>query len=64
MTSEEVLGKREAAKRWANYVTADGGTHAECRYLLVAESDVKSAKRSWAALVKLGSGTKAWLMGG
>lgn len=55
MSSEDVLGKREAAKRWANYVTADDDTHAEWRYLLVAESDVKSAKRSWPALIKLGT---------
>jgi type III restriction enzyme len=55
MTSAEVQAKRDAARRWANYVSADEKVTATWRYLLAAESDVKAAKRSWPALVKLGS---------
>src|SRR3990172_4329486 len=52
MTSADVKGKREAAKRWANYVTADEQVGVPSRYLLVSESDVETAKGSWAALKK------------
>ncbi len=55
MTAQDVQGKREAAKRWANYVTADESVGVPWRYLLVSESDVKAAKRSWAALARLGT---------
>jgi type III restriction enzyme len=55
MTSADVVAKREAARRWANYVTADDQVTVTWRYLLVAESDVKAAKRSWPALIKLAS---------
>lgn len=55
MTSADVLEKREAAKRWANYVTADDTAGTTWRYLLVSETDVDTAKGSWAALKKLGS---------
>jgi hypothetical protein len=47
--------RRDAARRWANYVNADekvGGTR--WRYLLLSESDVKTAKGSWEALKALG----------
>ena len=54
MTSEDVLGKRDAARRWANYVTADEQVADRWRYLLVSESDVDTAKGSWDALKKLG----------
>jgi type III restriction enzyme len=54
MTSEDVQGKRDAAKRWANYVNSDGKVHVKWRYLLVSESDVETAKGSWGALKKLG----------
>lgn len=54
MTSEDVKGKREAARRWANHVTADPKVDVTWRYLLVSESDVETAKGSWAALKKLG----------
>ena len=54
MTSEEVQGKRDAALRWANHVTADDKVGVTWRYLLVSESDVDTAKGSWAALKKLG----------
>jgi type III restriction enzyme len=55
MTSADVLGKREAAKRWANYVTADVSVGTTWRYLLVSESDVDTAKGSWPALRRLGA---------
>jgi type III restriction enzyme len=54
MTSADVRGKREAAKRWANYVSADASVGTPWRYLLVSESDVAEAKGSWPALKKLG----------
>lgn len=54
MSSEDVKGKREAARRWANYVNADDNVRVPWRYLLVSESDVDTAKRSWTALKKLG----------
>jgi type III restriction enzyme len=55
MQTPDVKGKRDAARRWANYVSADekvGGTR--WRYLLVSESDVKTAKGSWVAMAALG----------
>jgi type III restriction enzyme len=55
MGSPDVLGKREAAKRWANYVTANDRVSVTWSYLLVSESDVDDAKGSWAALKKLGT---------
>ena len=53
--SEDVQGKREAAKRWANHVTSDEKVDVIWKYLLVSETDVNTAKGSWAALKKLGS---------
>src|SRR3972149_2443979 len=44
MESDSVIGKRDAAKRWANYVTADQTVGVPWRYLLVSESDVEAAK--------------------
>ena len=41
--SEDVKGKRDAARRWANYVTADERVEAVWRYLLVSETDVDTA---------------------
>jgi type III restriction enzyme len=55
MTSADVLGKRDAAIRWANNVTDDEHVSVTWRYLLVSESDVDDAKGSWSALKKLGS---------
>ena len=55
MSSEDVKGKREAARRWANYVNADEKVRATWRYLLVSESDVDTAKGSWTALARLGA---------
>jgi type III restriction enzyme len=55
MTAADVLGKRDAAKRWANYVTADERVGVTWRYLLASESDIDDVKGSWSALKKLGS---------
>jgi type III restriction enzyme len=53
MASEDVQGKREAAMRWANHVSADGTVGTTWRYLLVSESDISTAKGSWNALKQL-----------
>ncbi len=55
MGSGDVQGKREAARRWANYVSADEKVGVRWRYLLVSETDVKTAKGSWEALKGLGA---------
>lgn len=54
LPSEEVQSKREAAKRWANHVSADESVGAQWRYLLVSENHVATAKGSWPALKGLG----------
>jgi len=54
MAAPDVLGKREAAMRWARYVTADESVGVTWRYLLVSETDVETARGSWPALKKLG----------
>jgi type III restriction enzyme len=54
MTSADVKGKRDAARRWANHVTADPSVAVPWRYLLTSESDVEIAKGSWPALKALG----------
>jgi type III restriction enzyme len=54
MSTEDVKGKREAARRWANYVNADAQVGVTWRYLLVSESDVDTARGSWGALKRLG----------
>lgn len=54
MTSEDVKGKRDAARRWANHVSADVSVGVRWRYLLASEADVETAKRSWPALKTLG----------
>ncbi len=56
MASADVRGKREAAQRWANYVSGDEKVGTCWRYLLVSEADVKTAKGSWEALKGLGGG--------
>lgn len=55
MTSPDVVGKREAALRWANWVNASPDVAKHWGYLLVSETDVKTAKGSWPALKRLGS---------
>ena len=54
MESEDVKGKRDAARRWANYVTADEQVGIRWRYLLVSELDVDPAKGSSAQLKAFG----------
>jgi type III restriction enzyme len=54
MSSAEVQGKREAAMRWANHVSADETVGTVWRYLLVSETDIRTAKGSWQALKALG----------
>jgi type III restriction enzyme len=54
MESEDVLGKREAAVRWAKHVSASDDVSVTWRYLLVSEADIETAKGSWEALKKLG----------
>jgi type III restriction enzyme len=56
MKTGEVQAKRQAAQRWANYVTADSKvkkTKTKWRYLLVSETDIKEAKGDWKALKNL-----------
>lgn len=54
MPTDAVQGKREAARRWANHVSADETVGTTWRYLLLSESDIKTAKGSWAALKAMG----------
>ena len=54
MKTAEVQGKREAARRWANHVSADDKVGTTWRYLLLSETDVRTAKGSWEALIGLG----------
>jgi type III restriction enzyme len=53
MASADVKGKRDAARRWANHVTADPSVADPWRYLLASESDVEMARGSWPALTAL-----------
>jgi type III restriction enzyme len=55
LSTPEVQAKREAAKRWVNYVNVDERVDATWHYLLVSESDVTTSKGSWAALKRLGT---------
>jgi len=56
MSSGDVTGKRDAARRWANHVNADDLVTVRWDYLLVSESDVATARRSWPALRRLAGG--------
>ena len=42
----EVQEKRDAARRWANYVSKDEKVETTWQYLLVSETDVATAKGS------------------
>lgn len=53
LKSDEVQSKRQAAKRWANHVSADRKVKSKWRYLLVSEADVKAANGDWKALRNL-----------
>lgn len=55
MSSEDVLGKRDAALRWAKAVSASDEVKVPWRYTLVSETDISTAKGSWEALKKLGA---------
>jgi type III restriction enzyme len=50
MVSVDVKGKQDAARRWANHVSADADVAVAWRYLLASESDVETARGSWRAL--------------
>lgn len=54
LASTDVQGKREAAMRWANHVSAETTVGVTWRYLLVSETDVSTAHGSWDALKRLG----------
>lgn len=54
MPSAGVQRKRDVARRWANYVSGDENVGVCSRYLLVSETDVKTAKCLWEALKGLG----------
>ncbi len=53
MTSADVAGKRNAARRWANHVSADEQVNTTWRYLLASETDIETARGSWPALKSL-----------
>ena len=55
IASPDVAGKRDAAQRWANHVNADARVEDSWGYLLLSESDVEMAQRSWTALRAFGS---------
>ena len=55
MDSIDVAAKRDAAHRWSNHVSADEKVDNPWSYLLVSETDVKTAKSSWPALKSLGT---------
>jgi type III restriction enzyme len=55
MKTEEVQEKRQAATRWANYVSTNAEVGQLWRYLLVSESDIRTSKGSWPALERLGT---------
>lgn len=55
VATEDVQGKREAARRWANYVNANEHVKVTWRYLLVSETDVATSKGAWSALKGLGT---------
>lgn len=49
----DVLAKREAAKRWANHVSAATGQ--AWLYLFALEADIKAAKGTWSVLKTMGA---------
>lgn len=55
MKSIDVQEKHEAAKRWANHVSAHDEVGLRWRYLLVSESQIETVKGSWFALKQMGS---------
>lgn len=53
--TEEVQEKREAARRWVNYVNASDQVTDSWGYLLLTEQDIKDSQGSWRALKGLGT---------
>jgi type III restriction enzyme len=53
VNTEAVQGKRKAAKRWVQHVNADEQTTDTWHYLLVSETDIKTAKGDWDALKRI-----------
>jgi type III restriction enzyme len=56
MPTEVVQAKREAAKRWANIANATAQFGRTWGYLLISETNLRTAKGSWAALVRSSGG--------
>lgn len=56
MPTEVVQAKREAAKRWANIANASAQFGRTWGYLLISETNLRTAKGSWAALVRSSGG--------
>ncbi|MGH8995326.1 MAG: DEAD/DEAH box helicase [Acidimicrobiales bacterium] len=54
-SSEDVTGKRRAARRWVNHVNASDQVPVPWRYLLATETDIRQAAGSWDALKGLGT---------
>ncbi|MEV5678935.1 DEAD/DEAH box helicase family protein [Streptomyces sp. NPDC052179] len=54
MTSEEVVAKRRAARRWANTANSSPDVDITWKYLLVGEQDVEDAQGSWEFLKGFG----------
>lgn len=48
--NEDVRAKRRAAQRWANYVSGDPRSDGDWGYVLVFESDIRSARGNWPTL--------------
>ncbi len=55
MASDEVVGKRRAARTWANTVNSSGLADGEWRYLLLSENDVKDAGGNWEQMKGFGT---------
>lgn len=47
LQSENVQGKREAARCWANHATADERVSERWHNVLVGETDLRQAKDDW-----------------
>ncbi|SEO94871.1 DEAD/DEAH box helicase family protein [Actinacidiphila rubida] len=54
MTSEEVVAKRRAARRWANTANSSPDVDVTWKYLLVGEQDVEDAQGEWEFLKGFG----------
>ncbi|MFF3675121.1 DEAD/DEAH box helicase [Streptomyces sp. NPDC002120] len=54
ITSDEVVAKRRAARRWANTANSSSDVDVTWHYLLVGEQDVEDAQGSWELLKGFG----------